>query len=75
MIEARRKKSEEESNKDKKSWKEANDCSKRRIVELEDENIRLTKEAAQKEKLSDVLEFRVMLWLKLRRVWPVRSCT
>ena len=22
-----------------------------------------------------LLEFRVMLWLKLRRVWPVRSCT
>ena len=22
-----------------------------------------------------VLEFRVMLWLKLRWVWPVRSCT
>ena len=55
-IEAGRKKSEEESNREKKSWKEANDCAKRRIVELEDENIRLTNEAAQKEKLNDERE-------------------
>ena len=56
VIEAGRKKLEEESNKEKKSWKEANDCAKRRIVELEEENILLTNEAAQKEKLSDERE-------------------
>ena len=55
-IEAGRKKSEEESNRERKSWKEANDCAKRRIVELEDENIRLTNEAAEKGKLNDERE-------------------
>ena len=55
-TEAGRKTSEEENNKEKKSWKEANDCAKRRIVELEDENIRLKNEAAQKEKLNDERE-------------------
>ena len=50
-IEAERKKSEEKTNEEKKSWEEADDRAQGRIVALEDENTRLTNEAAEREKL------------------------
>ena len=51
MIEAERKKSEEKTNEQKKSWEEADDRAQGRIVAPEDENTRLTNEAAEREKL------------------------
>ena len=50
-IEAERKKSEEKTNEEKKSWEEADDRAQGRIVALEDKNTRLTNEAAEREKL------------------------
>ena len=50
-IVAERKKSEEKTNEEKKSWEEADDRAQGRIVALEDENSRLTNEAAEREKL------------------------
>ncbi|MCJ1346258.1 hypothetical protein MMC31_004473 [Peltigera leucophlebia] len=55
-MEAERRNLEKKTSEEKKSWEEANDRAQRRIVELEDENTRLTNEAAAKEKLDDERE-------------------
>ena len=55
-MEAERRNLEKKTSEEKKSWEEENDRAQRRIVELEDENTRLTNEAAAKEKLDDERE-------------------
>ena len=50
-IDVERRKLEEKTKEDKESWEETYDRAQRRIVELEDENARLSNEAAEKEKL------------------------
>ena len=55
-MEAERRSLEMKTSEEKKSWEEANDRAQRRIVELEDENTRLTNEAVAKEKLNDERE-------------------
>lgn len=51
-AEAERKKLEEQIKEEKKSWEEASDRARGRIVQLEDENKILTNEAVEKEKLN-----------------------
>ena len=50
-IDAERRKAEQMTGEEKKSWEEANDRAQGRIVELADENTRLTNAAAEREQL------------------------